>query len=603
MTTSKRSEVIIDPGKNDVLCGRGGRIMEYPGNVKFQHMIDCWKERYSSAPCRTQKAAMAIVLVRLWRKQSPPGRFLIRADPSKGNNSPWRDIGNRKAKQKVMKCLREGSSLQGVANTNATGAAALHGQAMPNATSRQWGVPSHHANVVSPSPDPGSDTSSASVNSNQGPGQSKNSKSAVAMPGFNPVQGARSQGTSSPGGSVSATLVGTLAAGQMQPQFCPTVAVRAPCGNSGAGCQPMVTPATYASKQPNQSCALAGTSSSPQAAPTADHPFMQLIRAAAASSAQDSLYQNTANPPSQAGPPPTMPPPALSPAINARGANNSTSTCANATSTRRVEPTSSTEAITAVNSQLTQLISAVVSSSAQNPVNHNLVSPPSQVGPPPPPPLLPAVISQGGTHSIGTVANNTCSAGVTPVSIPVAPTAVETQLMQLIAACLITAAQDPNQNVVSTQLQVGPPAPSVPAVPAWNNQAGTHSTMACAIPTSAGAAPTSSPPIPTEVDSQLAQLISSTLLAAQDPNQNPASREPQLVLQPPPLSAQGGPTASVSPLVFPTPSEGNMVQWIGDAATAFERSGLMLVSKTLKDLQVLLAVAQLLELAASSGGS
>jgi hypothetical protein len=113
---NKSSSVAIDaknypmfgidfPGKNDIMCGRGGESNTHVGNVRFRSLISDHKIAYLSAG-KSQKPEMAMNIVNMWRGQSPPGRFLAKTNP-KSEDSLWHDVGDRKAKEKVSQCLRE----------------------------------------------------------------------------------------------------------------------------------------------------------------------------------------------------------------------------------------------------------------------------------------------------------------------------------------------------------------------------------------------------------------------------------------------------------------------------------------------------------------
>lgn len=94
------------PGVHDVLCGRGGHAISHSGNVNFRMMVEKFKTKYATVS-RYEKAKVIAEVVRMWRSQSPPGRFLIISDPSKGESSKWHDIGDNAASKKVAQCLRE----------------------------------------------------------------------------------------------------------------------------------------------------------------------------------------------------------------------------------------------------------------------------------------------------------------------------------------------------------------------------------------------------------------------------------------------------------------------------------------------------------------
>lgn len=69
-------------------------------------LVEQFKSKYTTAS-RYEKAKAIAEVVRIWRSQSPPGRFLIVTDPSMGDSSKWHDVGDNAASKKVAQCLRE----------------------------------------------------------------------------------------------------------------------------------------------------------------------------------------------------------------------------------------------------------------------------------------------------------------------------------------------------------------------------------------------------------------------------------------------------------------------------------------------------------------
>ena len=74
--------------------------------MRFRLLIDQHKWRYMKAT-KTDKEELADELVTLWRNQNPPGRFVTKTDPSKGDDSLWHDIGNAAARKKILNSLRQ----------------------------------------------------------------------------------------------------------------------------------------------------------------------------------------------------------------------------------------------------------------------------------------------------------------------------------------------------------------------------------------------------------------------------------------------------------------------------------------------------------------
>lgn len=88
---------------NDVLCGRGGLTNNAPGNKRFRTLVSMKQKDYLLATKR-EKAGVAREIVEAIRSLDPPGRFL-----KKDSNGVYRDIGDRKAREKTSQALREGA--------------------------------------------------------------------------------------------------------------------------------------------------------------------------------------------------------------------------------------------------------------------------------------------------------------------------------------------------------------------------------------------------------------------------------------------------------------------------------------------------------------
>eukprot|EP00978_Attheya_sp_CCMP212_P028510 scaffold98579_cov54-Attheya_sp.AAC.2 len=87
---------------SDVLCGRGGMTNHHAGNVFFRKLVRMKQETYLQASKR-EKASVARDIVSFIRNMNPPGRFL------KKDGNSWKDIGDRKAREKTSQALREGA--------------------------------------------------------------------------------------------------------------------------------------------------------------------------------------------------------------------------------------------------------------------------------------------------------------------------------------------------------------------------------------------------------------------------------------------------------------------------------------------------------------
>ena len=79
---------------SDCLCGRGGHATNHPGNVHFRMMVSKYKDYYMGLS-RYGKLQVAAEVVKMWRSQSPAGRFLAMTNPNDRENTAWHDIGKR----------------------------------------------------------------------------------------------------------------------------------------------------------------------------------------------------------------------------------------------------------------------------------------------------------------------------------------------------------------------------------------------------------------------------------------------------------------------------------------------------------------------------
>ncbi|CAB9513442.1 expressed unknown protein [Seminavis robusta] len=89
------------PLANDVVYGRGGLANNHKGNKRFRSIVNTFKAQYAVSS-RHEKTAMAESLVKKWRDQTPPGRFL-KLNPA---TDLWDDVG-KKARGKCSQLLRE----------------------------------------------------------------------------------------------------------------------------------------------------------------------------------------------------------------------------------------------------------------------------------------------------------------------------------------------------------------------------------------------------------------------------------------------------------------------------------------------------------------
>lgn len=97
---------IKDPHSNDVLYGRGGGTNHHPGNKRYRKLVEGRKVDYVNSK-RLDKPLVALEIIKEWRSQKPPGRFL-KIDDQTGF---WNDVGDKKAREKTSQALREKAPL------------------------------------------------------------------------------------------------------------------------------------------------------------------------------------------------------------------------------------------------------------------------------------------------------------------------------------------------------------------------------------------------------------------------------------------------------------------------------------------------------------
>lgn len=83
------------PGAFDVICARGNRAFQHPGNKRFREVVKSKVDEYSSASSKFQKSMIVSHIVDDVRQHSPNGGFV------KEENSCWFEVGDGAAREKV----------------------------------------------------------------------------------------------------------------------------------------------------------------------------------------------------------------------------------------------------------------------------------------------------------------------------------------------------------------------------------------------------------------------------------------------------------------------------------------------------------------------
>jgi len=95
---------IQEPGKNDVLSGRGNSVNFHPGNEYFRLLVKQYRVEYVACP-KPLKGHFSKLIVDNILSLDPPGRFL-KQDPK---TKLWSEIGYKKSLDKTRQALREGA--------------------------------------------------------------------------------------------------------------------------------------------------------------------------------------------------------------------------------------------------------------------------------------------------------------------------------------------------------------------------------------------------------------------------------------------------------------------------------------------------------------
>jgi hypothetical protein len=95
----------VSPHYLDVCCHFSrstGGTNHHPGNKRYRKIVEERKLDYVNSK-RLDKPLVALEIIREWRAQDPPGRFL-KVDEKTGL---WNDVGDKKAREKTSQALRE----------------------------------------------------------------------------------------------------------------------------------------------------------------------------------------------------------------------------------------------------------------------------------------------------------------------------------------------------------------------------------------------------------------------------------------------------------------------------------------------------------------
>ncbi len=94
----------FEPHANDVLNGRGVKIAQHEGNLRFRALVKQFNdESYCANFSSCEKKALACRIIDHIQKLSPPGRFLKRH----GADGPWVKLTRQEVEKKTKQALRD----------------------------------------------------------------------------------------------------------------------------------------------------------------------------------------------------------------------------------------------------------------------------------------------------------------------------------------------------------------------------------------------------------------------------------------------------------------------------------------------------------------
>ena len=91
----RRLDESFVPGPLDVICARGNRALQHPGNKRFRAIIQSRLQEYSNTTTKLEKSFIVSEVVRYVRQSSPEGGFV------KELAGVWYEVGDHLAREKV----------------------------------------------------------------------------------------------------------------------------------------------------------------------------------------------------------------------------------------------------------------------------------------------------------------------------------------------------------------------------------------------------------------------------------------------------------------------------------------------------------------------
>lgn len=104
-STFRKLPTGYQPGRFDVLCGRGRKCFYHVGNEHFRDVVKSMIPDYTSASTKKEKGFILSMIVQSIRNKAGIGGFIKQDD-----NGNWYEVGNHLAREKVSQAFRDALS-------------------------------------------------------------------------------------------------------------------------------------------------------------------------------------------------------------------------------------------------------------------------------------------------------------------------------------------------------------------------------------------------------------------------------------------------------------------------------------------------------------
>lgn len=102
VNNNKNGEMVLgkhyEPSLTDVICGRGRKAWEHPGNARFRSLLASHVDEYREAKSKLDKSLLVSQLMEQVEEGNPPGQFIKH---SKQQGGQWTTVSLDTAREKV----------------------------------------------------------------------------------------------------------------------------------------------------------------------------------------------------------------------------------------------------------------------------------------------------------------------------------------------------------------------------------------------------------------------------------------------------------------------------------------------------------------------